>query len=188
MEYFIETERLKLRKLIYDDFNEVCEILQDVEVMYAWEHSFTEEEVRQWIEKNITRYKIDGYSYFAAIDKMTNQLIGVIGPLVEEIKDKKHIGIAYILKKDHWNKGYAIEGVRGCLEYAFKKLGAKKIIAQIKPENKSSRKVAEKMGMIIEKTYVRYYSGKEMPHLIYSLSKEEFFNLNNKNMGGKNLW
>jgi RimJ/RimL family protein N-acetyltransferase len=86
--------------------------LQDIEVMYAWEHAFSDEEVSKWISENIERYETDGFSYFAAVEKETNRLIGVIGPLIEEIENRKCIGVAYILNKSYWNKGYAVEGVR----------------------------------------------------------------------------
>lgn len=75
------------------------------------------------------------------------------------------------LKQKFWNKGYAVEGVRASVEYAFKTLNANKIIAQIRPENSSSRKVAEKLGMKIESEYIKHYKGKDMLHLIYSLIK-----------------
>lgn len=99
MNYIIESQRLKLRKITSDDFNEIRNILQDIEVMYAWEHAFSDEEVSKWISENIERYKTDGFSYFAAVEKETNRLIGVIGPLIEEIENRKCIGVAYILSK-----------------------------------------------------------------------------------------
>lgn len=36
----LETERLVLRKLTEQDFSDLCKILQDEEVMYAYEHAF----------------------------------------------------------------------------------------------------------------------------------------------------
>ena len=172
MKYVIETSRLRLRHITHDDFPELCKILQSIEVMYAWGHAFTDTEVMEWIEKNIERYKKDGYSYFLAIEKTNNQIVGLIGPLVEDIKSESHIGVAYILNKEHWHKGYALEGAKASIDYAFKTLGAKKVIAQIRPENINSRKVAEKLGMIIEGEYIKYYKGKEMSHLIYSIKKD----------------
>jgi len=171
LEYIMETARLKLRKISKEDFNELCEVLQDIDVMYAWEHAFTDEEVIEWIDKNIKRYETDGFSYFAVIKKSNDKLIGVLGPLIEEIDHKKYVGIAYILNKNYWNQGYAIEGLRKCIDYAFNHINTDKIIAQIRPENISSRKVAEKLGMKIEGEYIKHYLGKDMPHLIYSLYK-----------------
>ena len=43
----LETERLRLRRLRPDDFGNLCLILQDAEAMYAYEHAFSDAEVRQ---------------------------------------------------------------------------------------------------------------------------------------------
>ena len=59
-----------------DDFEALCKILQDIHVMYAWEHAFSDEEVCQWIDENILRYERDGYSYWAVIEKASGDLIG----------------------------------------------------------------------------------------------------------------
>lgn len=167
-----ETERLSFRKIKKEDFDELCLILKDSEVMYAWEHAFTDDEVLAWIEKNLSRYGNEGYSYFAVILKETGKLIGLMGPLVEEIEGSKYTGIAYIFNKDYWHKGYALEGAKATLAYAFKVLKADYVIAEIRPENKASRRLAESLNMQIEGEFIKKYKGKEMVHLIYSIKAE----------------
>lgn len=171
MQWILESERLGFRKICKDDFDSLCAILQDIEVMYAWEHTFTDDEVLEWIDKNFKRYENEGFSYFAAIEKNMNEFVGVIGPLIEEIDDISYIGIAYIVDKKFWGKGYALEGAKACVNYAFSKLNTYKVIAQIRPNNFQSRKVAERLGMKIEGEYIKHYKGSDMPHLIYSLTK-----------------
>lgn len=143
--------------------------MQDIEVMYAWEHAFSDKEVRDWIDENIRRYEIDGFSYFAAVEKSTGGLAGVQGPLIEKINGEKYIGIGYIFKKEYWGRGLASEGVKACIKYAFERLHADKVIAEIRPGNTSSRKVAKSAGMKITGEFIKCYNGKDMPHLIYSL-------------------
>lgn len=46
----IETERLLVRKLTNDDFDTLPTITGKLEVMYAWEHGFSEDDVQDWIE------------------------------------------------------------------------------------------------------------------------------------------
>lgn len=141
--------------------------------MYAWEHAFTEEEVRGWMEEQAVRYQRDGFSYFAAMERKTGELIGVIGPLVETVGKKREIGVAYILDKTFWGRGYAVEGARASMEYAFSHLGAKKVIAQIRPENLASQKVAQRLGMKREGEFVKHYRGRDMVHWIYSITAQE---------------
>lgn len=171
MDWILSSERLCFRKIKSDDYEQLCLILQDSEIMYAWEHAFSNDEVWEWIKKNLIRYENDGFSYFAAIEKSTNEFIGVMGPLVEAVDDVKYIGIAYILNKKFWGRGYAVEGAKACLEYGFDVLGADKVIAQIRPNNLPSRKVAENLGMKIEGEFVKRYKNTDMPHLIYSITK-----------------
>ena len=42
----LETERLCLREMTREDYPDLCKILQDPEVMYAYEHVFSDEEAR----------------------------------------------------------------------------------------------------------------------------------------------
>lgn len=166
--WIMQSDRLNYRKVTKNDFNNLRNILQDIEVMYAWEHAFTDDEVDKWIEKNLERYKNDGYSYFAVIEKRTNNFIGVAGPLVEIINDVKHTGIAYILDKNYWGKGYGFESAESSMNYAFNSLNVEKVIAEIRPNNLPSRKIAEKLNMKIEHEYIKHYNGVDMVHLIYS--------------------
>lgn len=52
----IETERLLVRKLTNDDFDTLLTIMGKPEVMYAWEHGFIEDDVQDWIERQLVRY------------------------------------------------------------------------------------------------------------------------------------
>lgn len=88
----IQTERLILGEITENDYEEIANILQDIEVMYAWEKAFSDVEVRSWIEKNINRYAKDGFSYYLAVNKVSNDVVGVMGPLVENIDEKEYIG------------------------------------------------------------------------------------------------
>ena len=73
----LETTRLYLREIQTEDYKEICLFLQDIDVMYAWEHAFSDKEAAEWINENVMRYKRDGYSYWAVIKKDTDQLVGV---------------------------------------------------------------------------------------------------------------
>ncbi len=168
----LQTRRLVLRELTADDVNNLRTILQDADVMYAWEAPFTDEEVKNWLVENLRRYKTDGFSFWAVERKKDGGFIGVCGPLIETINGVRHMGIAYIFAKACWGNGYAAEAAAGCVNYAFNVFGAKEVIAEIRPENKKSRRVAERLGMQVKSSFVKIYKGKEMPHLIYALTKE----------------
>jgi Acetyltransferases, including N-acetylases of ribosomal proteins len=172
MDKILETERLYLRKICPEDFPELCGILQNEAVMYAWEHTFTDDEVQAWITEGILRYSRDGFSYWAVVEKASSSLIGVAGVIKEEADGEEYIGIGYIFNDTHWHKGYAYESAAACVRYAFETLGVTCITAQIRPTNASSVRVAEKLGMTVLRPFIRRYRGKDVPHLLYGLRKE----------------
>ncbi len=163
----LKTQRLIMRKIVSGDFEDICSVLMDPQVMYAWEHGFSEEEVREWIDNTLRRYERDGFGHLAVRKIETQEFVGLIGPLIEELEGTAYIGIGYILKKDCRHRGYAYEGAKAAMDYAFCDLRAEKVIADIRPNNISSRRVAEKLGMTVQGEIIKVYNGKQMPHLLY---------------------
>ncbi len=47
--------------------------------MYAWEHTFSDEQITDWIETQLKYYQYDSVGYFAAILKENNKFIGQMG-------------------------------------------------------------------------------------------------------------
>ncbi|WP_346937468.1 GNAT family N-acetyltransferase [Clostridium sp.] len=177
----ITTERLTLRKIKRSDYEELKIILQDEKLMLVgWGKTYSDEEVQVWIDKITEQYEDFGYSYYLAVEKSTNVVIGIMGILPVNIKETDYIEIAYILKQEFWGNGYAIEGIKACVDYIFNVLNADKYIAQVIPENTSSSKIAERLGMKVIDDYMRDYNGKDVFHLIYTLTKEEYIQQVNK--------
>lgn len=163
----LETERLMLRELDDNDFGALRAMLQDPRVMYAWERTFSDDEVRSWIARMRKRYREDGFAYWAAVEKASGAVIGQIGLLKEEFEGNSHVGIGYILSHAGCGRGYATEGARACLDHAFRRLGVRRVIADIRPENLSSIRVAQRLGMDPAQLVVKQVYGKAMPHRIY---------------------
>ena len=72
----LQTERLYLREMTYDDRLELCEILQDKETMYAYEHAFSDEEVDVWMQRNFDRYRDYGFGLWAVVRRDTDEFLG----------------------------------------------------------------------------------------------------------------
>ena len=67
----LEPERLVLREMEQGDFADLAEILQDPEVMYAYEHDFTDADVQAWLDRQRHRYARNGFGLWAVILKET---------------------------------------------------------------------------------------------------------------------
>lgn len=83
------------------------------------------------------------------------------------MEGRNEIEVGYQVRRDFWNQGYATEAARACMEYAFTKLGARRVISMIRPPNVASRRVAEKNGLVCEK--IVFWRGYD--HCIYTRSR-----------------
>ena len=61
MKSIVETERLILRQMEWSDLGDLKEMLFDPRVMYAYEHNFTEEDAKVWLERQLNRYEQFGF-------------------------------------------------------------------------------------------------------------------------------
>ena len=101
------------------DYPALCRILQDEVVMYAYEGAFSDEEVQNWLDKQINSYKKYGFGLWAIILKENGEMVGQCGILMQSYKDQQIIEIGYHLQKAYWHNGYAIEAATACRDYAF---------------------------------------------------------------------
>ena len=171
-QYEMQSERLRFRRLRADDFDRIAPLLQDEQTMYAWEHGFSYDEVCDWIADMMRRYREDGCGYFAALDRQTGELAALAGPLVEHLSaDETAIGIGYIVRRSLWRQGYGTECARACVQYAFDRLDAGRVVALIRPDNTASLGVAAACGMKPVGQMVRRYRGRDLPHLIWAVDK-----------------
>jgi len=174
MKTIFETDRLYLREFVDGDYNDLCEILQDKEVMYAYEHSFSDDEVKSWYNKLITsHYEKHGFGLWAVIHKETNEFLGQCGLTIQELNGNEYLEIGYLFKKKHWHKGYATEAASGCKKYAFEKLNAKSVCSIIRASNIASQNVATRIGMKKTGEIMKHYYNMDMPHYLFE-AKNDF--------------
>jgi RimJ/RimL family protein N-acetyltransferase len=163
----LETARLRLREFVLEDADAIEAILGDPVAMQYYPAAFDRKAVESWIEKNMERYRRDGYGLWAMLLKRSGELIGDCGCAMQEVEGKNEIEIGYHVRRDLWGNGYATEAARACMDHTFTKVGAARVISMIRPENMQSRRVAEKNGLICEK--IVFWRGYE--HCIYAKSR-----------------
>lgn len=171
---FLETDRLIIKYITQNDYKELKDILQDSNVMYAWEYQFTDEDVQNWIDKNLMLYQKYNLGYFIVKEKLSGNITGLTALAPTNVNNHEYYEISYILKKQFWHNGYAFECAKSLIRYAFYRLNLQEIILEIRPENTASRKVAERLNARIAGSFTKNVKGKEMYHLIYKLNKESF--------------
>ena len=118
----IETERLVLRDLEPGDYDALRSMM-DADTMWAYAHAFSDGEVAEWLEKQILRRRIWGFSLCAVELKETGEVIGQCGVTVQDCLGAHVPEIGYVFRRDHWHHGYATEAALACRDYAFETLG-----------------------------------------------------------------
>lgn len=166
--YILETPRLRLRRLLPEDLDDLYALYRDPELRrYFPEGTLTYDETRdelEWFLNGHPRHPELGL--WATIYKPTGAFIGRCGLLPWTIEGRDEVEVAYLLDPAYWGQGLATEAAAAIAEYAFKQLGLKRLICLIGGENFASQRVAEKTGMAFE----REGEDDKGPYLLYSRS------------------
>lgn len=160
----LETERLYLRELVPSDFESLCKILKDKDTMYAYEGAFNDDEVQEWLDRQIARYQKWGFGLWAVVLKETNEMIGQCGLTMQPWKESEVLEIGYLFERSYWHRGYATEAAKTCKKYAFETLNATEVCSIIRDTNFASQNVAIRNGMTRVDAWIKHYKGVNMPH------------------------
>lgn len=153
-EMILKTKRLLLRELKQDDFDDICKLLQDPIVMYAYEGAFSKKEVQEWLDKQLRRYQNDGFGLWGMIEKGSGELIGQCGLTYQE-----------------FNGQQVPEAAIACKEYAFNILNFDKVYSIIRDTNIPSQKVALRNDMREIANFIKHYRNIDMLHLVFCVDK-----------------
>ncbi len=123
--------------------------LDDSVMQYTGDDAFaTISEAREFI-LNYSAYRIHSFGRWSVYTKKDDQWIGWCG--LKHNEDGL-IDIGFRLIRSAWNKGYATEAAKSCLEYGFNSLQIEQIIARCSVNNRASQRVLEKLNMTFWKT------------------------------------
>lgn len=165
-ELVLETARLRLRPYRIDDLDALVPILGDPEHMRYYPHPFSRAECRSWIRRQMDRYERDGFGLWAMDLKETGEFAGNCGLTVQVVEGIAEVEVGWHVKPELCGRGLAPEAGAASLAYGFDALGLERIISLIRPENRPSWRVAEKLGMTIER-HAQYHG---LRHRVYVIT------------------
>jgi len=168
-EVTLETDRLRLRWFREEDYPEMLAISSDPEVMrFIGGKPLTQFEAWKSMAAYIGHWHFRGYGVWAVEEKSSGKLIGRIGFMNPPGWPDFELG--WTLARASWGKGYATEGARRALSYAFTEMDRDYVISCIHPENTNSIKVAERLGEKVSgETELLGH-----PVLIYKITRDEW--------------
>lgn len=167
----LQTERLYLRELTPDDFASLYAVLADSDIMEHYPYTFDDARVRNWIIRNIERYKTDGFGLWAVVLKESGEMIGDCGITMQRIHGRMLPEIGYHIRKDRQRMGYASEAAAACIRLAFEKYGFPVVYSYMKYTNIPSQKTAMKNGM---KFIEEYPDPDNVYTRVYSIARREW--------------
>lgn len=144
----LSTDRLILRQWREDDLAPFAVINADPEVMRYFPSTRTRAESDETKERFTAHIDQHGFGFWATQLKSTGQFAGFIGMQhVDYLPSGPAMEIGWRLDKSIWGQGFAPEGARACLAFAFSRLGLDEVVSFTASTNMPSRRVMEKIGM-----------------------------------------
>ncbi|MBF0695381.1 MAG: GNAT family N-acetyltransferase [Flavobacterium sp.] len=148
--YIFTSERLGFRNWdLTSDIDKMDEINSDEKVMEFFPNIPTKIQTVEFIERMKKQFQEKGFCYFA-VDKLdNNEFIGFIG-LSEQTYEADFtpcIDIGWRIKSNEWNKGFATEGAKKCINYAFNDLNIENVYSVAPKINVKSEHIMTKIGM-----------------------------------------
>ena len=146
----LETDRLVLRALSAEDFEDYAAMFADPNVVRYIGSGKPLSRFSAWqnMAAAIGHWHLRGYGMWAIADRVTDELIGRVGFLNAEGWPGFELG--WTLRFQYWGHGYATEGAIAALDYAFDQLDRDHVISLIHPSNVRSIALAKRLGEQLE--------------------------------------
>lgn len=172
----LETNRLVLREMDLNDFNDLYNVLADSDIMQHYPYVFDEQRVRKWINTNIKRYEVFNFGLWAVTLKENGKMIGDCGITMQNINGFIQPEIGYHINKKYQCKGYAGEASKACRDWTFKNTPFNVVSSYMKEANIPSQATAKSMGMVKTNEFI---DDEAANTVVYSITREQWNILKN---------
>ena len=171
----IETKRLLLREMTYDDFHALYQVLADTDSMRYYPYTFDENRVRNWIERNIERYRIFGFGLWAVCLKETGEVIGDCGLTMQLINGQIKPEIGYHIRADKQRNGFAKEAAIAVRDWTFNNTPFNIVYSYMNHANAPSAKTAASYGC---KQVGAFFDAENEITKVFAISRDQWADLN----------
>ena len=147
--YIFTSERLGFRNWSDEDLPAFAAMNADPVVMEHFAKTLNAAESEAFLTRLRNHYLDRGYTYYAVDVLETGQWIGFIGLAYQDYEASftPATDIGWRLIPEAWGHGFATEGAKRCLEFAFESLNMESVVATCTATNFKSEKVMQKIGM-----------------------------------------
>jgi len=158
MDWYLETDRLALRRFTAADAELLVELDGDVEVMRYLTGKPTprEEIVTAVLPHILTTYeRYADLGTWAAHEKERGRFIGWFA--LQPQSPAGVVDLGYRLRREAWRHGYATEGSLALVEHAFTRLDVQRVIATTMAVNTGSRRVMQNAGLRFVRVFHEHF-------------------------------
>jgi ribosomal-protein-alanine N-acetyltransferase len=163
----LQTERMALCQMEMDDVDDLMGIFSDPVAMRYYPNTKSRQEAEEWVRRAQESYRDHGFGLWVAVLADSGAFVGQCGLTVQEVEGKNEVEIGYLFLRKFWGRGLATEAASAVRDHGFHTLGYAPLISLIDPGNLASRRVAEKVGLTLEKEVEKW--GKRI--CVYAIRK-----------------
>jgi RimJ/RimL family protein N-acetyltransferase len=157
MEVFLETQRLLLRRFSMADADNLVSLDADPDVMRFVNGGIptSRDEIEHEVLPAFLSYyeRYEGYGFWAVVEKATGEFAGWFHFRPGRAAAPGEVELGYRLRRSSWGRGYATEGSRALIRAGFTEFGVRRVTAEAMAVNTASRRVMEKAGLRLVRSY-----------------------------------
>lgn len=166
-DFRLETERLRLRPYRPDDLGDLHAMFSDPEHMKWYPAPFDRETTQVWLERQIDGYRTRGFALWIVEERASGEFLGTAGPTTPVVDGVEEVEIGWHTRPGRKGEGIAPEAARAARDWVFANLDVDHVISLVRPENRASCRVAEKLGMHLD----REVDYKGIDHHVYRIDR-----------------
>lgn len=175
----VETDRLLLRGWTASDREAFAALNADPVVMGHFVRPMSHAESDEFVDRIEAEFAERAYGLWAAERKDTAHFIGFIGLHLADFEADftPAVEVGWRLAREHWGHGFATEGGRAALAYAFDMLDAPEVLSFTAVGNERSWRVMERLGMTPAGRFdhPRVPEGHPVrPHVLYRVTAQDW--------------
>lgn len=145
----LDTERLRIRKLVEDDAPEIFERwAKDSEITryLTWSPHTSVEESKAHAKNSVACWEAGTNFTWVMEDRESGRMVGSIAAYPSEFA----VELAYLVAQDSWGRGYMVEAVISVSEWFLAQPSFFRVWAEVDTENQPSARVLEKASFTRE--------------------------------------
>ncbi|MGA9160902.1 MAG: GNAT family N-acetyltransferase [Actinomycetota bacterium] len=166
-DFRLETERLRLRRYRPGDLDDLHAMFSDPEHMKWYPAPFDRETSQAWLERQVEGYRTRGFALWIVEDLESGEFLGTAGVTAPVVEGVEEVEIGWHTRPGRKREGIASEAGAAARDWAFQNLDIDHVISLVRPENGASCRVAEKIGMHVD----REVDYKGIHHRVYRVDR-----------------